>query len=704
MTNPRSRGKFAHRSLASGTHTDGPGGVVWGDDWIVRGPARHISLSRYISAGTIDLGNEPPLYLSEEPEQTPVARAVSMRWLGGTILTGFTSIFLMGGALMAALDSPHQFASLPDSLGLDLGEVGDGDEFGQKSDRMRPIEEEVANRQILQVSTVTRQGERDFIKLRPFAKITATLGSAKEEQAAEIPPYDVLRIFADNSASESDTPSPGGSPSAPSDQISDTSVDGEVSVKVTALPIDAPGAATVALDAATVEQVVRAAMKSGGGNDATMATAMAYADEGEYGGDVDMIEGEDPFSALGVKIVPENVSSISKSDVAAATDQTVQEKILSVPDNEDLRTVLEDNLIEQDAGDIVAALSEMIDLDDLDSDNKIRIAYILDENDGVTEHPLRVSVYDRGAHQATVARADSNGFVRADEPNSMPDELAIAEIAPEASGAMPKVYDAVYRTALEQQIPPSLIDQLIRIFAFDVDFQARTTPGDSMEVFHSLPDPNDRDATEPEVLFAALTIGGVAKRFYRFRTADDGYVDYYDDEGKSAKKFLMRKPMSAGVLRSGFGSRVHPILGTRRMHTGVDFAAPRGTPILAAGNGVVEKAGRTSGYGNLIVLKHTNGYETAYAHQSSFAKGIAPGVRVRQGQIIGYVGSTGLSTGPHLHFEIRVNKSAVDPLRVRLPRGRVLEAELLTNFENERNRIDTLLGDQPNPTTVAAAN
>jgi murein DD-endopeptidase MepM/ murein hydrolase activator NlpD len=302
-----------------------------------------------------------------------------------------------------------------------------------------------------------------------------------------------------------------------------------------------------------------------------------------------------------------------------------------------------------------------------------------------------------------VARADSNGFVRADEPNSMPDELAIAEIAPEASGAMPKVYDAVYRTALEQQIPPSLIDQLIRIFAFDVDFQARTTPGDSMEVFHSLPDPNDRDATEPEVLFAALTIGGVAKRFYRFRTADDGYVDYYDEEGKSAKKFLMRKPMSAGVLRSGFGSRVHPILGTRRMHTGVDFAAPRGTPILAAGNGVVEKAGRTSGYGNLIVLKHTNGYETAYAHQSSFAKGIAPGVRVRQGQIIGYVGSTGLSTGPHLHFEIRVNKSAVDPLRVRLPRGRVLEAELLANFENERNRIDTLLGDQPNPTTVAAA-
>jgi murein DD-endopeptidase MepM/ murein hydrolase activator NlpD len=142
------------------------------------------------------------------------------------------------------------------------------------------------------------------------------------------------------------------------------------------------------------------------------------------------------------------------------------------------------------------------------------------------------------------------------------------------------------------------------------------------------------------------------------------------------------------------------------MHSGIDYAAPRGTPILAAGNGTVETAARSSGYGNLIVLKHTNGYETAYAHQSSFAKGIAPGVKVRQGQIIGYVGSTGLSTGPHLHFEIRVNGQAVDPLRIRLPQGRVLEGDYLTAFEQERQRIDALLGidtDPGVPTRVASA-
>ena len=269
---------------------------------------------------------------------------------------------------------------------------------------------------------------------------------------------------------------------------------------------------------------------------------------------------------------------------------------------------------------------------------------------------------------------------------------------------MPHVYEALYETALEQQIPKSLIDELVRIFAFDVDFQARVSPGDALEVFHSMPDPADKEARDGEVLFAALTLGGVTKRFYRYRTGDDGVVDYYDEEGKSAKKFLMRKPMSLGIIRSGFGWRVHPILGYRRLHTGVDYAAPRMTPIMAAGNGIVEKAGPTSGYGNFVLLRHTNGYETGYGHQSSFAKGIVPGARVRQGQIIGYVGSTGLSTGPHLHFEIRVNGSPVDPLRIRLPRGRVLEGELLGGFERERERIDALLATPgATPAKVASA-
>ena len=147
------------------------------------------------------------------------------------------------------------------------------------------------------------------------------------------------------------------------------------------------------------------------------------------------------------------------------------------------------------------------------------------------------------------------------------------------------------------------------------------------------------------MLFASLTVGGETKKYYRFQTPDDGVVDYYDETGKSAKKFLVRKPVNNAIMRSGFGGRRHPILGYVKMHTGVDWATAYGTPIFASGNGVIEKAGWEGGYGKYVRIKHNNGYETAYGHMSAFAKGMEPGKRVRQGQVIGFVGSTGQSTG-----------------------------------------------------------
>jgi murein DD-endopeptidase MepM/ murein hydrolase activator NlpD len=664
----------------------------------VRGATRLISVSRGAFDGAVDLGHEPPLRIGEKQNHhDTVHHTVSPRWLAGTILTGLTSMFLMGGALMAALNSPGQFASLPDTYGAAVEEEEQpGGQFGGgKGDRIQPLQEEVASRQILQVSTVTRQGERDFIKLRPFAKVTASLVAPKPEMAAEIPAYDALRIFADNSAPEA--PTLAGSTGGSADQIYGANVDGEVSVRVSAFPLENPDlSATAGLATPEVEDIVRAAadlgVDTGSGDYQT-----GYADAGAGA------EGEDPFSAIGVKIVPENVSNVAKSD-GATPGSSIEEKMIAVAEGDDLRTLLEKNAVEPaDAGVIAGAMASLVDVNRLHANQRIRLAYAVDEATGKAGRALRVSIYEDGAHQASVARSDNNGFVRADEPNTvMADDTAKPDTF---SGGMPRLYDAVYETALEQQVPPPLIEQLIRIFAFDVDFQARITPGDALEVFHSLPDAQDRDAGDPEILFAALTLGGVTKHFYRFRTSDDGIVDYYDDEGRSAKKFLMRKPMGVGLIRSGFGWRVHPILGYRRLHAGVDYAAPRGTPIFAAGNGVVEKAGRSAGYGNLTLIKHTNGYETAYGHQSAFAKGIVPGAKVRQGQIIGYVGSTGLSTGPHLHFEIRVNEKPVDPLRIRLPRGRVLQAELLANFEHERDRINALLGTQTvSPAKVASTN
>jgi murein DD-endopeptidase MepM/ murein hydrolase activator NlpD len=180
-------------------------------------------------------------------------------------------------------------------------------------------------------------------------------------------------------------------------------------------------------------------------------------------------------------------------------------------------------------------------------------------------------------------------------------------------------------------------------------------------------------------------------------------VDFYDETGKSAKKFLVRKPVNNAIMRSGFGSRRHPILGYVKMHTGVDWATPYGTPIFASGNGVVEKAGWEGGYGKYVRLKHNNGYETAYAHMSAFAKGMEPGKRVRQGQVIGFVGSTGQSTGAHVHYEILVNGRFVDPMRIKLPRGRSLDGALMASFEKERDRLDGMMNNRGGAARVSDA-
>ncbi len=697
------------------------------------------------AAGTIDLGNEPPLVVGEndEADKAPIPRAVSWRWLTGTVLTGVTSIFLMGAALMAALSNPNQFASLPDSFAAVL-DTTSNIIFGEKGDRLNPTDVQVAttSRQIVQVSTSTRQGQRDFFKLQPFVKIHAMLGSAGPDIAAKVPAYDPLKIFADASAPDSpdspdgaddgnaavataaapptDSGDAGDSPA--DDAVYGAAVAGDVSIKASDFPVaSADLEPSVAFNDAEVEQIVRAFAHLG--DDDSTGDVVALDD-----GSGDALGSDAAASGNGVKIVQENVSSIMKSD-GAVLDDGYQEKIIAVDKPENLRALFQDNAISgDDADEIIAALSQLVDVSRLRPGQKIRIAFATDPSTAALDtansdddtvdtgdepaktaqsalRPIRVSIYDNGAHQATVARADNNAFVRADEPSTTPELYAETPAAPaEPTGGPPKLYDAIYETALAQQVPPDLIDDLVRAFAYDVDYTTRVGPGDSMEIFHSIPDPNDKDAGDGQVLYASLTIGGVEKRLYRFTTPDDGITDYYDEDGRSAKKFLMRKPLTVNArISSPFGWRVHPILGYRRLHPGVDYAAPRMTPILAAGNGVVERAGPSNGYGNFTLIKHTNGYETAYGHQTAFAKGIVPGVTVHQGQIIGYVGSTGLSTGPHLHFEIRVNGQPVDPLRIRLPQGRVLAGGNLDTFEKERARIDNLFGNAPPaPQTVAS--
>ena len=259
-----------------------------------------------------------------------------------------------------------------------------------------------------------------------------------------------------------------------------------------------------------------------------------------------------------------------------------------------------------------------------------------------------------------------------------------------------RLYQSIYETALRNKVPATVIEDMIRIYSYDVDFQRKVQPGNSFDVFYAGEDEGSTITEKNEVLFASLTVGGETKKYYRFQTPDDAVVDYYDETGKSAKKFLVRKPVNNAIMRSGFGSRRHPILGYVKMHTGVDWATAYGTPIFASGNGVVEVAGWEGGYGKYVKLKHNNGYETAYGHMSAFAKGLEVGKRVRQGQVIGFVGSTGQSTGAHVHYEILVNGRFVDPMRIKLPRGRSLEGPMMASFEKERDRLDAMMNNRGN--------
>ncbi len=250
----------------------------------------------------------------------------------------------------------------------------------------------------------------------------------------------------------------------------------------------------------------------------------------------------------------------------------------------------------------------------------------------------------------------------------------------------------LYGDGVKAGLPPAALVEMIRLFSWDIDFQRDVHPGDSFGVMIEQSRlKNGRIAEWGDMLYAEITLSGTTRRFYRFETKDSrgrSSVDYYDEKGRSARKALLKTPIDGARLSSGFGKRRHPILGYTRMHRGVDFAAPSGTPIYAAGNGTVEFAGRNGGYGRYIRIRHTKEYATAYAHMRRFARGIQQGSRVKQGQVIGYVGSTGRSTGPHLHYEVLSKGAQVNPLRLRLPSGRNLAGKELKTFDSVRVSLD----------------
>jgi murein DD-endopeptidase MepM/ murein hydrolase activator NlpD len=284
---------------------------------------------------------------------------------------------------------------------------------------------------------------------------------------------------------------------------------------------------------------------------------------------------------------------------------------------------------------------------------------------------------DNGTYVAVAPQSDAAAVA----PNAGKDDVALDRSAPGV-----KLHESLDRLAQDNRVPPSLVDDIVRLCGRDVDLEAVISALDTAELLYS---PNT--GGEPELAFAALTLDGHNHRYYRFTAPDDGGTDYYDADGHSVTASLIHKPVANGRLGDGFGWRVHPILRDRRFHEGVDYAAPFGSPIAAAGAGVVEKIDQEAGYGKYVRIRHDFGYETTYAHISGMPRGLKVGTRIHHGQTIGYVGSTGLSTGPHLYYELRVNGHYADPLQTHLPAGRVLDGDALTAFQQARTGTDLLL-------------
>ena len=249
---------------------------------------------------------------------------------------------------------------------------------------------------------------------------------------------------------------------------------------------------------------------------------------------------------------------------------------------------------------------------------------------------------------------------------------------------------SLYNTALEIGIKPNTIVEFARLYGFQVDFQRDIWKNDSFQIIYE-EFQNDKGETLEvgEIIYANLNIQNSELKLYKFEH-EKNKIDYFDENGKSMRKTLMKTPINGARLSSSFGKRKHPILGFTRLHAGTDFAAPKGTPIMASGDGIVTRAKWCGGGGNCVKIKHNSTYQTVYAHMSKFGRGIKKGVRVKQGQIIGYVGSTGLSTGPHLHYEVIENGRKVNSQKLKLPSGKVLKGNLRKKFEVSRIKIDVL--------------
>jgi murein DD-endopeptidase MepM/ murein hydrolase activator NlpD len=636
-----------------------------------------------------ELGHEPALDAFGSAEDVD-RRGVSLRWLGASVLTAITGAALIGGAIYVAVQGETTFAELPEKVALSATRGGPGEDkaaAAKKGDKLVRSEVVAVAKQAFRAPMTLRAGDREMIKVRPFVRIATNLSLTSGLYAADIPAFNPLRLFAEENTSERLA-------AAAEPEVADAEVS-VVKRDLASVTIEgtSPGLSDDDV-AAQIEEERRAAAEAGRRPALPLPAQLILSRTlrqpdlpAEALGFAKAIDS--PFNSIEVRVVPENVTTLPKIE-PRLTESMFEERDVALKRNESFEAALKANgATETQIAGIVTALGGRARTGALVEGQRMRLLIGPGPRAGDRRQILRVILFGERGIEGIAAVNDRSGFVSVTIPTDDTQKAAggprETEDEGEEEGGV-RLYESLYETAMKHELPRQTVEELVRIFGYDLDFQRRVSNGDSFEIFFA----QDEEAERPELLYASLNVGGEVRRVYRYQ-GDDGSVEFFDDAGRSLKKFLMRKPMTEGELRSGFGYRRHPILGYTKMHTGVDWASRIGTPIMAAGNGTVLKSEWDSGYGRRIEVQHTNGYVTAYSHLSRFGRGIAPGARVRQGQVIGYVGSTGLSTGPHLHYEIVVNGRFVDPMKIRVPRGRELDGRALAEFKRQREQVEALM-------------
>ncbi|MFH6785679.1 MULTISPECIES: M23 family metallopeptidase [Methylobacterium] len=609
----------------------------------------------------------------------PPRQALNLRWLAGSLLTGVTGAGLIGVALyLAAADGI--VAVPPERAVAPHGDGGSGD-VARKGDRLVRDEMIVAAKTAFKAPMTERAGEREVIRVHAYVQIATELPLRAPD--LPVPPFDPLR------SARIEAPAPVEGESDPA----------ETAVTLVRSPL---GAAAVeaeiengapALTEAEVDALVAETQALAGGSLAGGTLPPAFPAERLLSRALrpaalpDDATAEARFRNIEVRILPENLTEIAESGAGggqAAGPALFEERDLVLAKDQSLEDLLKRNGAEPARRSAMMAALSARAKGDLPEGQHVRLL-IAPQGDGPGDHHApesrgiaRVTLYGEDGIQEIVAANDRGGFVSVapPRPGNTPDD-------DEESGVT--LYESLYGTALKNGVPRPIIEEMVLALATSTDLQQRTSAGDRAELFFT----EDEDA-RPELLYVGLHVHDETLGLYRYRVPGSGEIDYLDPSGRSSQKFLMRRPVAEGRISSPFGARLHPILGYYRPHNGVDWAATRGTPIMATGDGTIVSAGARSGYGNRVEIQHANGYTTAYNHMARIARGIAPGARVRLGQVIGAVGTTGLSTGPHVHYEVAINGRFVDPMKIRLPSARELSGQSLAAFRQAEEQIDAL--------------